>query len=485
MGWVRTLGNRCKCANLPTPFTFNQHMIAGRLYQYFAFSLVLFSVSSLHAQTLTLEQAIELTIQHYPTIAAKRAALDAARTNAAVMRESRLPNVRLHDQIDLGTANGMSGSYFSLGLIVPTSGARRGVNRMDLASGNIALASMDWEIYNFGRYKSEDQLARTEAVVGESILEKEKFQLQQLVIGTYLEMLRFGQQLTIEQQNIARIDTARRIITNLVNNGIKAGLDSSLVRVQVSKAQIAYRQVLENYYQAQIRLATLTGKPVNTLKIDTTFRLESSLESLRPTDVSANHPLLKYQESIVRRQSAEIDVIRKAAMPRVSFLAAASARGSSINVENKYGPLPAGLVYSRANVLTGLAITVNLMDFRRVANRIRLQQYRVQEASFQQASEQLQLQNISTTADSVLAVLQHELHDFSSSLRAASDVYQQRLSRYQNGLDNILGLSESLQLLTSVEKDYLAAQHRSVALLLQKAYVTNDFDTFFKLFKHR
>jgi len=125
------------------------------------------------------------------------------------------------------------------------------------------------------------------------------------------------------------------------------------------------------------------------------------------------------------------------------------------------------------------------MDFRRVANRIRLQQYRVQEASFQQASEQLQLQNISTTADSVLAVLQHELRDFSSSLRAATDVYQQRLARYQNGLDNILGLSEALQLLTSVEKDYLTTQHRSVAMLLQKAYVTNDFESFFKLFKHR
>ena len=204
-----------------------------------AFSVMLVCRFEVFSQVLTMEGAIEATLSQYPTLAAQRSALEAIRTNVRVVHDNRLPNVRLHDQIDVGTANGHSGSYFSLGLIVPTSGGRRAENRMDLASGNIALASMDWEVYNFGRFKAEDQLARTDILVGESALEREQFGLRQFVITTYLDLLQLKQQLKIEQRNIARVDTVRRIITNLVRNGIKPGLDSSLVTVQVSKAKMA------------------------------------------------------------------------------------------------------------------------------------------------------------------------------------------------------------------------------------------------------
>ncbi|MBC8154451.1 MAG: hypothetical protein H7Z72_16225, partial [Bacteroidetes bacterium] len=144
----------------------------------FASLLVLFCQRLSLGQVLTLEGAVEATFAQYPTLATQRSALDAIRANQRVVRDNRLPNVRLHDQIDVGTANGISGSYFSLGLIVPTSGGRRGENRMDLASGNIALASMDWEVYNFGRFAAEDQLARAEIAIGEAGLEREQFGLR-------------------------------------------------------------------------------------------------------------------------------------------------------------------------------------------------------------------------------------------------------------------------------------------------------------------
>ncbi len=449
----------------------------------FAFAGIFIYQTSLYAQVLTMEGAIDATLSQYPTLAAQRSALEVIRANARVIRDNRLPNVRLHDQIDVGTANGMSGSYFSLGLIVPTSGGRRTENRMDLASGNIALASMDWEVYNFGRFKAEDQLARTDIVVSESALEREKFGLRQLVINTYLDLLRLHQQLKIEQQNLARVDTVRRIITNLVRNGIKPGLDSSLVSVQVSKAKMAYWQVLENYQQGVIQLATLTGRPSHQIQIDTTFRLELTPANVEDTPTVSHHPLLKYRENIRVRQSAEIEVIRKAALPRISLLTAAWARGSSINVENNYDPLGKGLLYSRANVLLGVALTVNLTDFRRSSNRIQLQQFRVQETNHQLAAEQLQLRNMLTTSDSVMAVLQLELKEFPVSLRSATDAYHQRLSRYNNGLENILGITDALQLLASVEKDYAITQSRAAKIQLQKAYATNNFDAFFALFR--
>lgn len=449
----------------------------------FAFSVMLACRSGVFSQVLTMERAIEATLSQYPTLAAQRSALDAIRANARIVHDNRLPNVRLHDQIDVGTANGHSGSYFSLGLIVPTSGGRRAENRMDLASGNIALASMDWEVYNFGRFKAEDQLARTDIVVGESALEREQFGLRQFVITTYLDLLQLNQQLKIEQRNLARVDTVRRIITNLVRNGIKPGLDSSLVAVQFSKAKMAYWQVLENYQQALVQLATLTGRPAQTIQIDTTFQIERNLVLPSSSAPGAIHPLLKYRENLVMRQSAEMDVIQKSALPRVSLLTAAWARGSSIDVENNYGSLGKGVLYTRANVLAGIAITVNLTDFRRSSNRLQLQQFRVKEANSQLAAEQLQLRNVMTASDSMMAVLQLELKELPVALRSATAAYNQRLSRYNNGLENILGLTDALQLLVSIEKDYLITQSRAAKVRLQKAYATNNFDAFFALFR--
>jgi outer membrane protein TolC len=444
---------------------------------------LLASHTCLVGQALTLEGAIEATLTQYPTLAAQRSALDAIRANARIVRDNRLPNIRLHDQIDAGTANGLSGSYFSLGLIVPTSGGRRSGNRMDLASGNIALASMDWEVYNFGRFKAEDQLARTDITVSEAALAREQFGLRQVVINTYLDLLWLTQYLKIEQRNLARVDTVRRIITNLVRNGVKPGLDSSLAAVQVSKAKMAYWQVLETYRQTAIQLATLVGRPIDQVRIDTTFRLEPLLRVNNEQAPMQTHPLLNYRERLVTRQAAEIEVIRKAALPRISLLTAAWARGASLDVENNYGPLGSGLAYSRTNVLVGVAATVNLMDFRRASHRTDLQQFRVQEATNQLALERVQLQNALTTSDSLLSVLRLELSELPISLRSATDAYKQRLSLYNNGLETILGLTDALQLLASVEKDYVTTQSRATKLQLQKAYATNNFDAFFTLFR--
>lgn len=435
------------------------------------------------AQVLTLEGAVEATFAQYPTLATQRSALDAIRANQRVVRDSRLPNVRLHDQVDVGTANGLSGSYFSLGLIVPTSGGRRGENRMDLASGNIALASLDWEVYNFGRFAAEDQLARAEVAIGEAGLEREQFGLRQAVINTYLDLIRLRQSLAIEQRNFARVDTVRQTIVNLVRNGIKPGLDSSLATVQLSKAKLAYWQVLEEYREASVQLATLTGRPMATMQVDTTFRVAALLTPASDAGPAGTHPLLRLADRIVTRQTAEIDLIRKAALPRVSLLTAAWARGSSLNVENEYGPLGSGLAYSRSNFLVGVAATVNLMDFRRANSRVQLQQFRVQQATNQLAVERLQLQNTLVTADSLLAVVRLTLNELPTALRSANEAYNQRLSLYNNGVETILGLTDALELLTSVEKDYVAAQSRAARLRLQRAYATNNFEEFYALFR--
>ena len=445
--------------------------------------IISISSSTLFAQVLGIEDAVNASLSNYPSLSAAQSALEAVRENAQVIKDNRLPNVRLHDQVNVGTANGLSGSYFSMGLIVPTSGGRRSENSMDLASGNIALATADWEVFNFGRFQAEDRLARADIIVGEAAVENEKLGIRQTVINTYLDLLWLRQTLKIEQKNLARVDTVRRIITNLVNNGIRPGLDSSLASVEFSRAKLNYFQMQQQLQRAFIQLATLTGRPVNLLEIDTTFHQRALL--MQPIDIklTADHPLLRYRTNLVNRHTSEIELIRKSALPRVSLLTSAWARGTSLDIDNNFGPISSGFGYSRTNFLVGVAATVNLTDFHRIKNRSQLLEWRVKQARSQLETQQIQLQNTLTTSDSVMATVRLALMELPTALNSAERAYQQRLSLYNNGIENILGLTDALQLLTAVEKQAVNIQRNAVDVRLQRAYATSNFDDFFALFR--
>jgi outer membrane protein TolC len=447
--------------------------------------LILTTIASrvTQAQRLSMEQAVDAALAKYPTIEAQRAALAGFEAAEAVLKANRLPNVRLHDQVDVGTANGLSGSYFSMGLIVPTSGGRREENRMDLASGNIALATADWEFYNFGRYKAEDQLARADVAVGQAGVRREQFMLRQAVIGAYLDVLWRGKILQLESRNIARADTVSRIINNLVNNGIRPGLDSSLASVELSRARLSYYEIDEGLRRAFLQLSMLTGRSISQLVIDTTFHDQALLVRPGELKLAASHPVLNYQSTLLSRQQSEINAIRKTALPRISLLASGWARGTSLDIDNNFGPLGSGFGYSRTNFLVGLAATVNLTDFRRVKSRTTVQEWKVREAGSRLEFERLKLENALASSDSVLATMRLALQELPNAIRSAESAYQQRLSLYNNGIENILALTDAMQLLTRVERQAVDIQRRAVELRLQRAYATSDFEDFFSFFR--
>jgi outer membrane protein TolC len=434
-------------------------------------------------QILSMEDAVHNALSNYPSLAAQQSALEAVRANIHVLKDNRLPNVRLHDQVNVGTANGLSGSYFSMGLIVPTSGGRRPENSGELASGNIALATADWEVFNFGRFQAEDRLARAEIAVGESAVEREKFGIRQTVINTYLDLFWLRQTLNIEERNLSRVNTIRRIIANLVQNGIRPGLDSSLASVELSRAKLNYFQMKEDFQRALIQLITLTGNPVQSMEIDTTFHERALMAQPSAAGLTADHPQLRYRDNLVNRQMTEIEVIRKTALPKFSLLTSAWARGTSLDINNNFGPLGSGFGYSRTNFLVGVAATVNLTDFHRIKNRSQLQQWKVQQARSQLDLEKIQLQNALTTTDSVMATIRLALTELPTALNSAELAYQQRLSLYNNGIENILGLTDALQLLTAVERQAVNIRRRAVNIRLQRAYATSNFEDFFALFR--
>src|ERR1700722_15431654 len=105
--------------------------------------ILLFNICTLSfAQTgnkIGLKQAIDSAIKNYPELNAKQFEIKSA--NAAVLdaKDQRLPSLKLGDEVDLGTANGLGGSYFSMGIIPSTSGGITAANNSSIFSGNIGV----------------------------------------------------------------------------------------------------------------------------------------------------------------------------------------------------------------------------------------------------------------------------------------------------------------------------------------------------------
>ena len=121
--------------------------------KFFLFALITFFSISGFAQTRTiigLRLAIDSALHNYPELKSKQYQVESANASVTDAENQELPSLKISDQVDLGTDNGVPGSYFSMGIIPSTSGGIRQVLNTTAFSGNIGVAYLEHEFYNFG-----------------------------------------------------------------------------------------------------------------------------------------------------------------------------------------------------------------------------------------------------------------------------------------------------------------------------------------------
>src|SRR6185312_8984201 len=97
-----------------------------------------------------LKQAIDSAIKNYPELNARQLETKSADALVHDAKDQRLPSLTVSDQVDIGTASSLSGSYFPMGIIPSTSGGISAENNSNTFTGNIGVAYMEHQLYNFG-----------------------------------------------------------------------------------------------------------------------------------------------------------------------------------------------------------------------------------------------------------------------------------------------------------------------------------------------
>ena len=454
-------------------------------------SLLAFMILSMaQAQTLSLREAVDTAMVRYGIILAKGNYVKAGEERVTQSKREYLPNLNFSAQQVYGTVNGQNGPLYGFGgLGVASSGLPLAEQNWNAAFGALYLANINWEFFSFGRAKERINVAKTSLHVNESDLAQEKFQHQIRVAGAYLNLLVAQRLKRIQEKNLERAMIVKRTATARAANGLLAGVDSSLANAEVSAARIALTNA-DNLVRDQAnQLTVLTGFPTEDYQLDTTFINRLPLAFADSIGLKEElHPILRYYQSRIDLSNRQVILNRKQYYPTFSFFSVYQTRASGFSSNYAVDQTAFshnyidGIKPSRSNYLLGIGVQWNMTTLLRTRPAIRAQEFTSKglQEEYNQVKQQLDAQV--SLADVRIKNALSNYQEVPNQLKSASDAYLQKTTLYNNGLTNIVDVTQALYALNRAETDRDVSYSNVWQALLLKAAATGNWDIFINEF---
>ena len=434
---------------------------------------------------IKLNQLLSSVSQHAPSLRTDYVRTQVQQARAAEVKNNRLPSLQLSYQADVGSNNNVPGPYFGFGLVPTNNGGIRADNNYQAVSSNLGIAAFQWEVYNFGQFKAQDQLAQAEATVENHRFEQSKYDLQSFTIYSYLQLLKLHDLIEIQSRSIARNQEIRQSIFALVKSGIRAGVDTSMADAEISRSQLSLIELDNQQQQLQIQLATLAGLSPAQIVADTTAEkilFEQVKNAPIELDGGRQHPLVAYYNALFDKTKMEEKLVAYSYRPKLFLSGAVWGRASSVHSDNSYGSLADGFGLQRGNYLVGMGINYNLFDLRRKKVKLHTQRLMVDEAGQKLQEQQANIaMNIAQSATEV-ETAERRLKEIPRQTKAANAAYRQKFSLYKNGLIDIVEVNVAQNMLNQAERDYITAKYNYYLALFHQVVAQNNVDGFLQLF---
>ncbi len=451
--------------------------------------LALLSISglSLSAQEkkYTLSELVDSAKIYFPQLLRKNAQLNFAKAVVTDTKHQFLPALKATEEITAGTDNSLAGSFITFGIIPSTSAGVRAENNAQLATGNIAALSGQYDLATFGYRQALVNRANSYVYLQQADAQQELYYLQSAIARWYFTLQKSQSKLKADAENIARYENIFRVIRALSGSGIRAGSDSSLAMAELSRTKITYNQTQGMVDNCKANLAYLTGIAADKIAVDSAamkdLKIKSGLFSRAPGSVA--NPLLEYYRQLKNIAIANEQLISKSFLPKIVLTATTWARGSSIAFNDQYKSAAYGLGYQRFNYLAGISFQYDL--FNGIHKRDKLNVYRFETTASDLAlrGQELGLTNASLQADNAIRTTEKNLLELPVQLAAARDTYNQKIAQYKAGIINVVDLTNAAYVLYRSMNDYAETIGDWYLAQLDKAVATGYLDNFIQAIK--
>jgi adhesin transport system outer membrane protein len=251
-------------------------------------------------------------------------------------------------------------------------------------------------------------------------------------------------------------------------------VDTSIADAELSKARLNYIELNNQMQQVQLRLATVSGLPYQSIVADTVVEDQLINAPVGPLNTdTAGHPIINFYQSLYQNSKEQENLVKKEYNPKILLEGATWGRGSSVDPNDHFNSLSSGWGFQRDNYLVGVGISYNLFDLRR--RHLKLSTQKTESDYFHNKLEE-QKQLLAASANQANAEMQTaklRLIEIPRQLKAANDGYRQKLSLYKNGLTDIIELDAALSILYRAESDYVQAKYAYTNALFNQAITDN------------
>jgi outer membrane protein len=438
--------------------------------------LILFS-SYAHAQdpaANSLKSFLQLAEANYPLLKSKALDVQAAQKGIGISKSTIVPSLNASYQLNYATHNNISGMAYPQ-YLVPISGPPSESNNLSGVFGSAAILLLNWQPVTFGQRQSQVDFAEAGLQYANADADNEIFYHKIKVINAYLDVLTGAELVKVYEENLRRTEAGLAMVKTLVITGIRPGVDSALLKAEMSKAKVDLLNSHKYKDQAIIILSQLVGVDSLPASADSSYFSKLPLSYVTPDSVK--NPLLILFNSSIELSKARKRVLGKTTMPTLGVWGSTYARGSGISYN---GTVKAkdGLGFQRYNYGLGLQLSLPLLQFAGLKPQLQQQDFiiRSNEEKLDEISLQIRKQKelAETSLISALDIVKETPLFYESAIFS----YGALLSRYQSGLANFADLVQAQYALIKSETENKTAYMGVWKALLYKAAVAGDLNLF-------
>ncbi|KFF17147.1 TolC family protein [Chryseobacterium sp. JM1] len=418
-------------------------------------------------QQTGLEDVLMKAGKNYQFIKKKEVNIAASHERLNLQKTYYLPEVTLMAQQNFGTINAQNGPMYSQGgLGVASTSMPLAEQNWNAAFGSLYLANVNWNVYTFGRLKTEEQLEIADVEVQKSDLSQEIFQHQIKAASAYFNLLVSQRLENVQLENHKRTEVIYTIAKARAESGLIPEVDASLAKAEMSNAQTSIINANDHVLEYNKQLADLLAENFTDYQLDHYFSENIPLTTSENSSLE-QHPNMLFITQKLNKSKVQEAHLLTTGLPSLSLFGVFQGRGSGFGwnyVQDNTAYSPSylkGAGVDRMNYIFGLNVSWNLTDFYRNSSKVNEQKLMTKALDFDHQLLQQELTNQQSLAESKFKNALAKITEAKVQMEAATDAYHQQKALYENGLTTILDFTQALYLLNRAEINYEIAKNNS------------------------
>jgi outer membrane protein len=394
-----------------------------------------------HAETLTMEQAVDIALRQQPSLRQSRAQVEAAHGRVDQVRATQRPQVTL----SAGLSASGGGGAWNPGPGEPSR------DFLDPNGGASVGAAASWRIYDFGQTAAQLRAARLSAEASTAGIDTTTLDVQRAVEISYLEAVARARLVTVAQATVvsedAHLDQARRFVQAQAKDPIEV----VQAQARAANARAALAQARSN---AAIALANLRSA-IGWVDPNQTLAVADSL----PAPPEQPPPLVALVDTARRQRPELVQLDRQVAAADANIDAARAGKRPVLSASARTDWSPAtGQSVPQPSWSAGLNLSWLIFDGGRSAADVRVARANRESAL---AQRDALLLDLTSQLDASRAQIEANRAGVEASLEAVDAARAQlRLAeaRYAQGLGSQIELADAQTAVTTAEGNLIQSE---------------------------